>query len=86
MLRELGDSQQQSAPADEAFVSEIKEAALLQATHNDVSAAKNLKIKLKIENKKKHEDSRKNYEAVIHNMVAYTAKLAVAKPKQGVAL
>ena len=66
--RELGGSQQQAAPAQEGFVSELDEAAILQAAHNDVSAAKSLKTKMKIGTKKKQEDFRKNYEQVVHKI------------------
>jgi hypothetical protein len=84
--RELGDSQQQAAPMQEGFVSELNEFAVVQAAHNDVSAAKSLKTKFKIEAKKNQQDSRKNYDAVIHNMASHTAKLAVVKPKLGIGL
>lgn len=84
--RELGDTFQTFEPADEGFVNVVEEAAIVQAAHNDVAAAKNLKTKLKIETKKNQADSCKNYNAVIHNMAAYTAKLALVKPKQGIGL
>jgi len=70
MERNLNELKDHAEPAADGFVTQEEEYEILNAAHSDVSAAKTYKIKIKIEEKKKQEEIRKNYTNVIHNTVS----------------
>lgn len=80
MERELGDNAHKPDAVDESLVTQEEEFEVLQAAHSDVSAAKTYKLKIKIEDRKKQEETKKDYTTVIHNIVSKNILNAAARP------
>ena len=79
MERELGDNIRKPEAVDESIVTSEEEYEIMYSAHSDVSAAKTYKLKIKIEDRKKQEEAKKDYTAVIHNIVSKNILNATGK-------
>lgn len=70
LQREWGDTEAANSTEIEDVTDVLHESQILNAKHNDVSAAHSYKTKLKIEAQKKEDERKKKHMQTIHNTVS----------------